>query len=405
MSHPGRAVVVPALLALGVVAALTVPASASPPTAAKVAAPVDVFIGDITDNPDPARSHTPVFYSVPVGNNGPGTLTAARVTVQLPSGVVFEPSLSSGGCEATGAVVTCAVSTLPPKGGGVLQVAVRPEVAGVLSLTFVASTTQTDRDPSNNSQMELTTVVAEADVALQLTSNAVPLFAGELFFMSARVINAGPAPATNPTAVLRFPAGLSVVFGAPCVPDGPETVCTLAMAQLPSGAASIAIIGVVGAVAGDHTITGVVTAAEVDPQPTNNTASVTVSLAAAADLGVTISESADPSAPGSPLTYAVAVTNLGPSQASAVTLTDEWSAAVAGGARLLSINASQGTCSVSANRIECALGTVSSGGVAIVTVRLRPLGVGTVTNTAAVAAGEHDPDTANNTTTESTVIA
>ncbi len=405
MSHLGRAVVVPALMALGLVAALTVPASASNLTAGKVAAPVDVFIGDITDHPDPARSHTLVFYAVPVGNNGPGTLTAATVAVQLPSGVVFEPSFSSGGCVAAGAVVTCEVSTLPPNGGGVLQIAVRPEVAGVLSLTFVASTEQTDRDPSNNSQMELTTVVAEADVALRLTANAIPLFAGEPFLMSAALINLGPSPATNLTAVLRFPTELSVLFGIPCVPDGPETVCTLPMAQLPPGAASIALFGVVGAVAGDHMITGVITADENDPQPVNNTASVTVSLAAAADLAVTISESGDPSGPGQPLTYAIAVHNLGPSPASAVTLTDEWSVAVAGGARLLSVNASQGTCSVSVDRIECALGAVPSGGVAIVIVRLRPLGVGTVTNTATVAAAEHDPDTANDTTTESTAIA
>ena len=402
MSHLGRAVVVSLILALGLVATLTVPASAF--TSASVAAPVDVFIGDITDHPDPARLGTIVFYSVPVGNNGPGTLTAATVTVQLPSGMVFEPSFSSGGCVASGSVVTCEVGNFPPGGGGGLQLAMRPEVAGVLSLTFTASTAQTDRDRSNNSQTELTTVVAEADVELQLTLNPVPLYAGQPFFMAAEVRNAGPAPATNVTAVLRFSAGSSVLLGGSCVPDGAETVCTFAMGQLPSGAGSIALILVVGSVAGDHTITGVVTADEIDPQPENNSASLTVSLAPAADLGVTISESADPSGAGRVLTYGVTVTNLGPSPSSAVTLTDEWLAAVAGGARLLSVNASQGSCSVSPEMIECALGAVPSGGVATVTIRLRPRGVGTVANSAAVVGLEHDPDTANNTVTESTVI-
>jgi uncharacterized repeat protein (TIGR01451 family) len=402
MTHLGRAVVVSLLLAFGLVATLTVPASAF--TAASVAAPVDVFIGDVTDHPDPARLGTLVFYSVPVGNNGPGTLTAATVTVQMPSGMVFEPALSSGGCVASGAVVTCEVSNVPPGGGIGLQLAMRPEVAGVLSLMFTVSTAQTDRDPSNDSQTELTTVVAEADVGLQLEASAIPLFAGQPFFMSARAFNVGPAPATNVTAVLRFPAGLSVLLGGSCVPDGAETVCTFPMGQLPSGAGSIAIIQVVGSVAGDHTITGVVTAAETDPLPLNNTASLTVSLAAAADLGVTISESADPSGAGRVLTYKVAVTNLGPSPASAVTLTDEWSTSVAGGARLLSVNASQGSCSVSPEMIECALGEVPSGAVATVTIRLRPMGVGTVTNSAVVAGVEPDLDTANNTATESTVI-
>jgi uncharacterized repeat protein (TIGR01451 family) len=387
---------------MGLVATLTVPASAS--TAAQVAAPVDVFIGDILDQPDPARLATPVSYSVPVGNSGPGTLTAATVTVQLPSGVVFEPSLSSGACGAAGAVVTCAVSTLPPGSGGVFEVAITPGVAGVLSLTFTASAAQTDRDLSNNSQTELTTVVAEADVRLQLSSSAVPLYAGQPFFVSAAVFNSGPAPATNVPAVLRFPAGLSVLSGASCVPDGPESVCSFMVAQLPSGAGSVALIAVVGSAAGDHTITGAVTADEFDPQPGNNTASVTVSLMVAADLEVAISESADPSGAGRALTYAVTVTNRGPSPASVVTLTDEWSAVVVGGAKLLSVNTSQGTCSVSLGRIECALGAVPSGGIATVTIRLRPLGPGSVSTTAAVTAEEHDPDTTNNTATESTLI-
>ena len=113
----------------------------------------------------------------------------------------------------------------------------RPEVAGVLSLTFTASTAQTDQDAfRDNQQTELTTVVAEADVELQLTLTYPPSRCMRATRASWRRKSATQykAPATNVTAVLRFLAGSSVLLGGSCVPDGAETVCTFAMGQLPS---------------------------------------------------------------------------------------------------------------------------------------------------------------------------
>ena len=158
-------------------------------------------------------------------------------------------------------------------------------------------------------------------------------------------------------------------------------------------------------VAGNHTISGSVTADQPDPQPANNVDSVTFTVMPGADVAVTLAESADPTDPGKALAYTATVTNHGPSPASAVRLTDEWSATVSGGVQLLTAGASQGQCTLTAaERIDCDLGELASGATATVTVRLRPRGVGSVTNHTQVTATEHDRDPTNNLATETTSV-
>jgi Domain of unknown function DUF11 len=102
----------------------------------------------------------------------------------------------------------------------------------------------------------------------------------------------------------------------------------------------------------------------------------------------------------------VTITNHGPSPASSVALTDSWSTTVRGGAQLLSFAASQGQCGLAAAQgIDCQLGGLASGASATLTVRLRPQGTGSITDQAQVSATEFDPDTANNTDSETTMVA
>jgi len=116
-------------------------------------------------------------------------------------------------------------------------------------------------------------------------------------------------------------------------------------------------------------------------------------------------DSTDTATPGSAITYTVTVTNHGPSPASAVTLTDTWSTTARGGVQLLSFAAAQGQCALTSNqRIDCQLGGLASGASTTVTVTLRALGTGSVTDQAQVSAAEFDPDTANNTGAETTTV-
>ncbi len=399
MSRLGRTLAL-AVLALGAVPAIVVSAGS-----AQATAPADVFVADAADSPDPVALGAIVVYSVVVGNAGPGTATSVVLTVEMSPGATFQPSGSSGSCSAEASTVTCSLGTVQPGFRAAMMLAVTPTTLETLSLSFTASAAESDRDPSNNIQTESTTVTAEADVSLQLGEVFGVVYAGQPFFLSVQTSNAGPSPATGVTATLLIPAGLVVVSGASCVPDGGGSVCTLGPTTLPPSAGSVAPLQIAAGAAGEYTISGSVLADHPDPLPANNVDSVTLTVTAAADLAVGVAESADPSGPGRPLVYTVTVTNHGPSPASAVSVGDEWSAALSGGVELLSVITSQGACTVTgSSRFGCDLGALSGGATATVTLRLRPRSVGTLTNRVEVTGGEHDPDPANNVASESTVI-
>jgi hypothetical protein len=101
----------------------------------------------------------------------------------------------------------------------------------------------------------------------------------------------------------------------------------------------------------------------------------------------------------------VTVTNNGPSPATSIVLTDTWTTTVTGRVQLFSFGTSQGQCaSTNDQRIDCQLGALRSGARTTVTITLRALGIGSVTDQAQVSAAEFDPNTANNVDSETTTI-
>ena len=118
-----------------------------------------------------------------------------------------------------------------------------------------------------------------------------------------------------------------------------------------------------------------------------------------ADLSVTKTDSPDPVVVGQNLTYTITVTNNGPDPATGVILTDDLPDSAA------FVSASPQCMYIQANHtVVCSLGTLTSGATATVTIVVRPLQGGTITNTASVSAVEMDPNAANNTATESTTV-
>ena len=120
-----------------------------------------------------------------------------------------------------------------------------------------------------------------------------------------------------------------------------------------------------------------------------------------ADLSLTKQESRDPVMVGNPLSYTLTVSNVGPSAASNVTLTDSLPAALT----YSSATPSQGTCSFSAPTVTCNLGTLSSAATATVVLAVVPNTTGMITNTASVTATESDSNTANNSASETTKVS
>ena len=120
----------------------------------------------------------------------------------------------------------------------------------------------------------------------------------------------------------------------------------------------------------------------------------------AADLSVTKSDSADPVSRGSTLTYTIVVTNQGLETATDVLLTDALSRDV----RFVSVTSTAGSCSQFDGTVTGTLGNISSGGSVAVTVEVTARKRVTVINTVQVSTSSPDPNSANNTDTEETVI-
>ena len=144
---------------------------------------------------------------------------------------------------------------------------------------------------------------------------------------------------------------------------------------------------------GNHTITATAT----DSSSLSGFASVNISVAttapaAFADLSIAQDAAPDPGTTGSPVSFAITVTNAGRDGATGVQLTD----ALPAGATLVSAVASQGSCSPSGGTVTCGLGALAADATATVTVTVTPSATGTMTNTASVIANEPDPVPANN---------
>ena len=137
-----------------------------------------------------------------------------------------------------------------------------------------------------------------------------------------------------------------------------------------------------------------------DPSTANNTASASTTVNPAADLAVTKTDSPDPVAQGTELTYTVGVSNAGPSTATGITLTDTLPA----GVTFNSATPTQGSCSHTSGTVSCSLGNLANTASASVSIKVTPQSVATITNQANVVSLTGDPNTTNNGASATTTV-
>src|SRR2546423_6700380 len=110
-----------------------------------------------------------------------------------------------------------------------------------------------------------------------------------------------------------------------------------------------------------------------------------------ADLAVTTQGPAK-AVVGLQTVYGIVVTNNGPNDATAVVVGDN----IPAGWTVVGVAATQGTCTVAAGSVSCAIGNLANGAQAGVTLVVVPNGPGPVTSAAVVTGAQGDPNAANN---------
>jgi uncharacterized repeat protein (TIGR01451 family) len=391
------------LVVSGVLIALTgQSAAAAGPTGSAASGKADADVSIDLSVTGPGYVGAPIWLNVLVGNAGPATATNVVAMLDFPTG----PTAVGLSCTASGTGSTCRypVGSVPAGAGVAAMVELSAAAAGSYSVRGQVAADQPDPVPVDNVDTTAVEVTELADVSIDLPV-AVSGYLGGVTIVSVRIANAGPTTATGIQITLDFPAGLSPI-GLSCTPTGTGSTCSYPGGSLPSNTGSIALIQLAADAAGTYQVRGRVTADQPDPNTENNVDVAVVEVTSSADLAVHVAESADPTATGRSLTYTVTVSNRGPSPASSVLLVDTWNAETPGGAELLSVQASQGSClSTTAQRIDCQLGGLVAGATATVTVQLRPRGTGLVSTQASASAAESDPDPTNNTVSETTTVA
>ncbi|MBN1955289.1 MAG: DUF11 domain-containing protein, partial [Anaerolineae bacterium] len=229
------------------------------------------------DEPDPVMAGAPLTYTVVVGNGGPSTAFGVALTDTLPAGIAFGGAVpSQGSCAELAGTVRCNLGAIDPAAAATVLITgtVEPMVRGVLTNTVMATTSDSDPNPGNNSELETTTVIAEADLSVAKSDDPDPVFSGAVLTYTVVVSNSGPSIALDATLTDTLPT--EVTFGAAIPSQGSCTEmagtvrCDLG-ALAPAAAATVLI-----AVTVDPTADGIITnqalvaAAEPDPNPADN---------------------------------------------------------------------------------------------------------------------------------------
>jgi uncharacterized repeat protein (TIGR01451 family) len=120
-----------------------------------------------------------------------------------------------------------------------------------------------------------------------------------------------------------------------------------------------------------------------------------------ADLSIVKTDSPDPVNAGSALTYTLTVSNAGPSSASSVIVSDTLPA----GTTFVSASSASFTCSFASPTVTCTAPSFAAGATGTITITATaPANGGTISNTASVTAQTPDPNTANNSSTATTIV-
>jgi uncharacterized repeat protein (TIGR01451 family) len=235
----------------------------------------------------------------------------------------------------------------------------------------------------------------QANVTIHLAATPQPAAVDSDLTYTLTVRNWGPQRARAVLVRDRLPAGTTFVSAT----SSKGSCAGAALVSCSLGALArggIATVKIVVRPTQDGRITNhaTVQAFQRDPARWNNSASLSLVVGPAANLGLGLLAAPRPATVGQPLTYTLTVRNLSSVDATGVVLTDR----IPARSMLVSATPSQGSCT-GAPAISCALGTIAAGASAQVTIVVQPTSSGYLTNRASVKSDHVDPARANNTRT------
>ncbi len=250
-------------------------------------------------------------------------------------------------------------------------------------------------------------VEGSSDLAIVKTSSPNPVEVNTALTYTLTVTNGGPDDATNVIVTDVLPASFTIGTITPsqgaCSPlVGTTLTCNLG--TIANGGNATVTIEATPTQTGIISNTAVVSGDQPDPDPTDNSSTESTTVEGSgtepteADLSVTKTSSPDPVIVNQDLTYTITVTNLGPDPVTDAEVVDTLPAGVT------FVSATPGGCSHDTGTVTCAIGAMSVGQTVVITIVVTPTATGEVVNNVTVDSGLDDPNTDNNSDTETTDV-
>ncbi len=343
-----------------------------------------------------------ISYTITATNAGPSTATTVSLTDLLAPGTTFVSLATPGGWACltppvggTGSVSCSTASFAPPSPASfTLVVNLASSVSAGTSVSNTATITSAtpDPNPGDNASTTTGTAAPSADLAIVKTGPATAVPGGPNLVFTTVVTNNGPSDAQGVSVADPTPANLVFVSNAgdctsafPCVlgalPAGATRNITTTF-QIPSAYPAGTPI--------DNTAT--VSSTTPDPVPGNNASTATV-LVPTGVADVAVAKTVDNPAPtvGSNVTFTVTASDLGPSDATGVEVTD----VLPSGLTFVSAAPSQGSFAPATG--VWTVGGIAAGSSQTILITATVTQPGVIVNTATKTAGnETDPDSSNN---------
>jgi uncharacterized repeat protein (TIGR01451 family) len=377
-------------------------------TAATTASTTSANVGDL------------VTYTVTARNEGGNPALSTVLADDLPAGVTFVPgSIRSingsttttvsdaadadpGEYDAVTRTVRVRAGTVQPAEGRSFTYQARVTSANAAStvgndavVSYTDPLTATARTATSTPAS--TTVAASADLAVTATTSAVVAGGTATTTLTAR--NNGPNAAAAPQISLTLPAGatgptaVSSAPGASCTTTASLARCDLLSLAAGATATMTVTVGLPAATppGTQATLTASAASTTYELTPADNATSISGTVTALADLGVTMTNT--PAVVGGPITYTVTISNAGPSVATGVVFTDVLPRTTA-----TLTGYSGGTCAPTPiGTLECQVADLAPGGSATVTVNMTlNQGSSVINNAVSVTSATPDPSATNN---------
>lgn len=376
-------------------------------------------------NPIPDTGGT-LTLTANVTNNGPTNAGNTTFRITVPSNTTFVSINNPGGiwsCNPpSGGVILCTVSDLPVGyNANFVLTLTAPALADNTAITSTATITPnniSDKIPANNTAVFNGVVSSASQVTLGLAyaSSPVPVTAGSTLTLSGTATNSGPGSAAGAKLVIPIPAGTTLAqsftppAGTTCTPSisvgGTGTFTCNFTSSVPSGTSVPWTLTVkvnsnqTSSITANATFTSTTNA----PNGSAATASASVVTPVTTSADISVSDSCTPDqVAGSNIVCTQTITNLGPSDAQGVVLTE------ATPANTTLVSATGSSCGVLLGTVTCNVGTVAVGSPVTITYTTKiNAGVtrGTsITDTVNVTTTTTDPVSTNNTATSNTTVA